>query len=65
MKQPAYRSKRQLRLSFEHKAQYEPAEDLRAALVQVLADLLLEAMGNGTSDRESQPGVGHEPEDHA
>ncbi len=43
----------------------KPTEHVRADVVQVLADLLLEALGQGTTVMAAGKGGTHEPKDHA
>jgi hypothetical protein len=42
-----------------------PVEHVRGELIEVLADLLREALGTETSELSDQMEVGDEPEDHA
>jgi hypothetical protein len=56
-------SRRQLLLYRERELQYAPPDDLRAEIVKVLANLLLEALGEPTSTQTI--GGGDESEDHA
>lgn len=58
-------SRRQLPLYRDRNAPYTPPDDLREEIVKVLADLLLEALGEGTGPRGNDQGDGDESEDHA
>jgi hypothetical protein len=53
-------SRRQLLLYGDRERPFEPPDNLREEIVKVLADLLLEALGEATDH-----GGGDESEDHA
>lgn len=54
-------SKQQLALSLEREPRHELAPDQRAALLQALADLLLEALGATAQGAPAETGETHEP----
>ena len=65
MPRPTPPPRRQLPLYCDREPQYAPPEDLREEIVKVLADLLLEALGDGTDTRAIDHGGGDESEGHA
>ncbi len=65
MHHPQARPRRQLALNLDQEARHQPTEHVRADVVQVLADLLLEALGQGTTVLAAGEGGTHEPKDHA
>lgn len=58
-------SRRQLALGLECQPKHQPAEHTHEALVQALADLLLQALGEDADQPASEPGGGDESQDHA
>jgi hypothetical protein len=65
MKQLIRASRRQLPLPLERESQPLPADSAREELVNALADLLLEALGEETERPTDELGGGNEPEDYA
>lgn len=65
MKQPVRVSRRQLPLPLERESQPLPAESAHEELVNALADLLLEALGEETERPTDEQGGGDESEDYA
>ncbi len=65
MHQSQIRPRRQLALNLDQEARHQPTEHVRADVVQVLADLLLEALGQDTTVIAAGEGGTHERKDHA
>ena len=59
------RQRQQLVLSLEREVQAPPILQGSEALLRVLADLLLGALGQGIEGLENESGGDDEPEDHA
>ena len=64
MRRPGSVSRRQLALELQREPKHQPAEQAREALVQALADLLLQALGEDADQLASEPGGSDESEDH-
>jgi hypothetical protein len=60
MKRPGKASRRQLALGLPCEPKYQPAEQAREQLVQALADLLLQALGEDASQATNESGGGDE-----
>jgi hypothetical protein len=65
MKRSSSVSRRQLALGLQCEPKHQPAEHTYEELVQALADLLLQALGEDAADQPaSEPGGGDESQDH-
>ena len=60
----ARRSRRQLELALEREDRFRPVTHRPEGLVQALADLLLEALGEPRTERTSTNGGRDDSEDH-
>jgi len=56
---------RQMTLSLAAPDRHQPIEETREALLDALADLLLEALGEEVDHHDCEPGGADESEDHA
>ena len=65
MKRSDSASRRQLALGLQSEPKYQPAENTHEELVQALADLLLQALGEDADQLASEPGGSDESQDHA
>jgi hypothetical protein len=65
MKRPGSVSRRQLALGLQCEPKQQPTEYTHEELVQALADLLLQALGEDANQAASDPGGGDECQDHA
>jgi hypothetical protein len=64
MKPPKSVSRRQLVLCLEGENKHLTAEQTREEIVQALAELLLEALGEEVDESTDAQGGANEPEDH-
>ena len=58
-------SRRQLALGLQCEPKHQPVEPTHEELVQALADLLLQALGEDVSQAANEPGDADEYQDHA
>ena len=64
MKRPTSVARRQFALGFECQTKHQPPAQVHEELLQALADLLLEALGEEIDEPANEQGGGNEPEDH-
>ena len=64
MRRKACETGRQRALLLDRETEHQPAEEIREALIQALAELLVQACGEDTGEASKTQGGRDESEDH-